>query len=142
MIMICPVREGGGYQTRHAIFSALRSALAQHNLSGGTYTVATPAYLYTNCIMTGLRDVTQGDSKQAQTHWQWDFVQPLLTLSAAQQAQNSLMSKISAGTPVTGDPPSYSGQQPAIDTPPSGQGPSTVGAATPLGGAAVGAQFA
>lgn len=105
MLMICPVRAAGGYQSKTQIFSALQKTIAQHNNQAGTYTIATPTYLYTNCIMTGFRDVSSGGSKQVQTEWQLDFVQPLLTLEAAAAAMNLQMSKMQSGLPIPGDPP-------------------------------------
>jgi hypothetical protein len=128
MRMICPVREAFGYAAKLATIEALQAALAQHNSMGGTYTVATPSFLFTNCIMTGMRDASNGDSAQAQNAWQLDFVQPLLTLQAAQQAQNSLMSQISSGAAINGQP-AWSGLPPTVGAPPSLAAPSVIPAA-------------
>ena len=108
MRMICPARGEGGYGIKLATMMALQSTIAAHNASGGTYTVATPSYFYTNCVMTGMRDTSASDSRQAQNTYQMDFEQPLLTLQDAQAAQNNLMSAITGGTPV-GFPPNWSG---------------------------------
>lgn len=105
MMMICPVKDQGGYQTKTQIFAAMKKTLDQHNGLAGTYTVATPSFLYTNCIMTGFRDASTGESKQAQNQWQLDFSQPLLTLEAATAAMNLQMSKMSSGLAIPGDPP-------------------------------------
>lgn len=140
LLMLAPVRGPGGYDQKLSVFQSLKSALDNHTALGGTYTVATPSYLYTDCILLGLKDVSNGDEKRPQSQWQWDFVQPLLTLDAARAAQNTLMTKISNGAPVTPNADgevSYSGQQPAVGSPPSGVGPSTVSAARPLTGASV-----
>lgn len=102
MLMVVPVRNDFGYAAKLGIMTALQAVLANHNQAGGTYTIVTPSYFYTNCIMVGMRDVSNGASHQAQNAWQMDFVQPLLTLEAAQQAQNSLLSKITNGTQVQG----------------------------------------
>lgn len=102
--MICPVRETLGYATKLATMMLVQKTLDYHNNNGGTYTVATPSYFYTNLIMTGMRDISGSDSKQAQHTWQLEFRQPLLTLEAAQAAQNGLMSKITGGTQVNGTP--------------------------------------
>jgi len=104
MLMICPARDELGYATKLVTMMALKAALDQHNLSGGTYTVITPAYFYTNGILTGLRDVSNASTKQPQNAYQWDFTFPLLTLEAAQSAQNSLMSKLTGNTQVSGQP--------------------------------------
>jgi hypothetical protein len=103
MLMICPVRQRGGYFTKTAIMSTLQKTLALHNNSGGTYTIATPSYFYTDCLMTGFRDASSGDPKQPQDRWRIDFVQPLVTLQQASQVQNSLMNKLTSGMPTNGD---------------------------------------
>lgn len=115
MLMICPVQAPGGYATQTQVLTALKASLDQHNQSGGTYSVITPAYTYTPCVMTGMRDVSGTDSHQRQVRWQLDFLKPLLTLADAQAAQNNLMSKFTSGTafsgapsnsgPVSGNPP-------------------------------------
>jgi len=108
VMMTCPARGRGGYVSKLATMTALTKALSLHNNSGGTYTIATPAYIYTDCIMLGMRDASPGTSHQVQTDWQMDFVQPLVSLDQAQQVYNSLMQKISSGLP-TGSAPSNSG---------------------------------
>lgn len=135
--MICPVKSPGGYTAKLATITALQNALAQHNISGGTYTVATPSFIYTDCVMLSMTDLGPDDSKQVQRTWQLDFRKPLVTLAAATGAQNSLLSRISAQVPVTGDPPPYSGLGPAVGNPASGVGPSVVPASTYLFGSGV-----
>jgi hypothetical protein len=119
LLMNAPVNSEGGYLTKLPIFTALQSSLQLHNNSGGTYSIATPAYIYTNCLMTGMSDVTGSDSKQNQTIWQLDFVQPLITLAQAAQAQNGLMSKLTSGAqlPTT---PAWSGLASAVGSPVQG----------------------
>lgn len=134
--MICPVRDPFGYAAKLATMMALQSTLASHNNSGGTYTVATPSYFYTNCVMLGMKDVTAGDSKQAQVTWQLDFRQPLLTLEQAAQAQNSLMTRLSSGTAIDGIP-SWSGLSPTVGLPPSLAAGSIIPAASGASGSAV-----
>lgn len=115
MRMITPVRNPLGYAIKLATMTALQAVLASHNGQGGTYIVVTPSYIYSNCLMTGMRDISGGQSKQAQYEWQIDFVQPLLTLAAAQSAYSSLMSKMSNFLPVNGSPTSLlSGLGPAV----------------------------
>ena len=102
--MICPVRNPGGYGDKLAKITSLKSSLDQHINAGGTFTIATPSFLYTNCLLLSLRDVSgQGESKQAQSAWQWDFKKPLLTEEDADAAQNTMMNKISGGTPLIKD---------------------------------------
>jgi hypothetical protein len=90
MLMICPTQNN--YLASLGTMMALQSALAQHDAAGGTYTIVTPKYFYTNCIRTRMVDVSTASSHQAQNTYQLDFVQPLLTLEAAQAAQSSLIS--------------------------------------------------
>lgn len=120
MRMICPARGPAGYAVKLATMTALQSAFSLHNASGGTYTIATPSYFYTNCLMSdpGMTDTSNGASLQVQNTYQLDFEQPLLTLQDAQQAQNSLMSRLTAGTPISG-PPAWSGLSPTVGNPPS-----------------------
>jgi hypothetical protein len=133
MLMICPAQQS--YTVKLGIITALRAALYQHNNTGGVYTVATPWYVYTNCVMKpGMRGVPELDSKQDTPTYQLDFEQPLLTLQAAQQAQNSLMAKISGGSQIAGQP-GLSGGQPTVGSPSSQATPPSVPAATGLAGA-------
>lgn len=98
MIMTCPAGPAGGFPAKQTTMIALQNSLAQHNNAGGTYTIMTPSFIYTDCIMTGMQDVSGGDSNQAQYQWQLDFVQPLVSIAAAQNAQNNLMQKLGDGT--------------------------------------------
>ena len=99
-LMICPARDPSGYAAGTAIMAALVSAMAQHDSLGGTYTYVTPKFFYTDLARIRMVDVSSAESKQAQNAYQIDFRKPLLTLQAAQAAQNTLMSKISSGTKV------------------------------------------
>ena len=125
MLMICPVRKSGGYAAKLATMMALQSALTQHNNSGGTYTIATPSYIYTNCLLLDLHDASGSDSKQPQNRYVWDFLQPLLTLQQAQEAQNNLMQKITDGTALNGQP-AWSGLGPTVGVPSSLAGSSVI----------------
>ena len=103
--MIAPVKDTAGYLTKLAIWTALQNSLAAHNAAGGTYTIATPAYPYTNCILTQMTDVTGGGTKQQQIEYQLDFIQPLVTQQQAATAFNSLISKLSSGAQISGATP-------------------------------------
>lgn len=129
MLMICPVRDPGGYAAKLSTITALKSSLDQHVGAGGTFTVATPSFIFTDCLLMNMRDASSGESKQVQTAWQWDFYKPLVTLEDAEQAQNSLMSKISAGTAFNSDP-AWSGLEPTVGNPSSLASPSVVPAAS------------
>lgn len=99
LLMKCPVREDAGYPLKLAIMTALKATLDQHNLSGGTYSVVTGTRIWTDCIMADMTDVSGNESKQYQYEWQIDFVQPLVSLQAAQTALNNLMQRLTNGTP-------------------------------------------
>lgn len=118
MKMICPARGEAGYLASMAAFMTLRATLDQHDRLGGTYTIVTPRAFYTNCVRLRMVDISSGESKQPQHTFQIDFQQPLLTLEAAQQAQNSLMSRLTNGSQINGDP-SYSGAAASIGNPSS-----------------------
>lgn len=107
LLMIAPVKDTLGYLTKLPVFMSLQSSLQTHNNLGGTYTILTPSYVYTNCVMTGMTDASSGESKQQQIQWQLDFIQPLVTKAQAKQAQSSLMSKLSSGASM--GVPSWSG---------------------------------
>lgn len=145
MRMICPANGTLGYAVKLATISALQTALAQHNVSGGTYTVITPSYFYTNCLLTGVRDTSNAGSKQTQNTYQFDFEQPLLTLQDAAQAYNNTMSQLANGTQMqgingglswsgvsqtTGNPASLglTGLSPSATTPAANVSAATVGA--------------
>jgi hypothetical protein len=100
LLMIAPVQDAGGYLTKLAIWEALRSSIEAHVAAGGTFHVATPAHIYTNTLLTTITDVTDGESKQQMIKFQWDFIQPLISLSQAQGAQSSLMSKLTGGQQI------------------------------------------
>jgi hypothetical protein len=118
MIMMCPAgNASGGYPLKLVTMTALQNSLTQHNLTGGLYTIITPCFIYTNCVMTGMRDVSGGQGKQVQDVWQLDFVQPLVTVQSAQTALNGLMSKLANGTAPQGGTPSWSVAGLAVNNP-------------------------
>lgn len=116
MLMRCPARNELGYYAKLATMTALQQALDQHSSLGGTYTIITMSQIYTNGILTALRDVSDPESHQVQNAYQWDFTFPLLTLNDAQSAQNNLMGQLTSGTQVT-DPPAWSSVSTAINSP-------------------------
>jgi hypothetical protein len=100
--MSCPARGSGSYISKLATITALQAALDLHNTTGGTYVIATPSYIFLNCVMTGMRDTTTANTRQYQTEWQLDFMQPLLTLSAAEGAFNNFLQRATLGLPTDG----------------------------------------
>lgn len=115
--MICPVKDTAGYLTKLSLLTALQSSLQSHCNAGGTFNIATPAYIYTNCILTGMTDITGGMTNQKQVAFQLDFEQPLITQAAATAALGTLMGRLSGGQQVTSS--NWSGQVSAI---PAGNG--------------------
>jgi len=118
MLMVCPVRNAFGYYERLPLIMGMVEAFKRHNAAGGTYTVVTPSYIYTNCIMREMRDASSLNTKQPQHMWQLDFEKPLLTVADAEQAQNGLMSMITNGI-ATGLNPVWEGLQTAAQIPAS-----------------------
>jgi hypothetical protein len=101
MLMVCPAQTDGGYILKQAQLTLLQTVIQNHIQTAGTFTVITPAYTYTNCLLTNIRDVTNPSDKQVQYMYQWDFVQPLITTSGALSVLGSLMQNISNGTAVS-----------------------------------------
>lgn len=134
MLMICPARQEGDYWAKQGIISALQSSFQQHNISGGLYTIATPSFMYTDCVMTQMTDVSRRDSLQVQNAFKIDFIQPLVTMDQAEQAQNQLTSAIEGGTPTDG---SLSGPGNVAGNPQSLDAGSIVPASSNVAGAGV-----
>lgn len=132
--MDCTAKRAGEYVAKLATLTALQAALSAHNAAGGLYTIATPAFIYTNCILTALTDVSGAGSNQVQYQYQFDFEQPLVTIDAAQRAYSSLLNKISGGTQISGAP-AWSSPSIAPSSPISGAGLGQV-----VGAGATGAQ--
>jgi hypothetical protein len=104
MSMLIPATAQMPFSSRLSIMMALVSTLKLHINLGGLFSVITSVYVYTNTILKMMRDVSGGETNQAQYRWQLDFFQPLLTLQAANQAQNGLMQTLTNGTPIAGTP--------------------------------------
>lgn len=101
LTMTAPINENTGAMTKLATLSALQAALQAHSNLGGTFIVATPALIYSGCILRTVRDITSGGQATPQEVWQWEFQQPLVTETAAASAVNSLLSKIDGGDKIT-----------------------------------------
>jgi hypothetical protein len=103
VIMDSPMRTPQAFSYKQAIMTALKGTLEQHNNLGGTYTVMTPSYMYTDLILTALTDSSRGNNSLPQNAWRFDFERPLVSLADLQGSQNNLMSKITNGFPSSGD---------------------------------------
>lgn len=129
LMMVCPATSRIPFSQRAAIMQGLQALLAAHNNGGGTYTILTPSQIFTDCIMTRMVDITSGETKQRQIEWQLEFRKPLVSLQDAQNAQNSLMSKLSAFTPVSPDASGgipWSGTPSSVANPAAGVMPSVL----------------
>lgn len=93
--------QDGGYATKGMTFSALKLALDMHNQQGGCYTVMTPSFIFTQCLLRTLTDTSgfSEQNKQVQYSWQFEFEQPLITLEQVNSVLGGLMSKFDSGTP-------------------------------------------
>ncbi|HBA3118192.1 TPA: hypothetical protein J6N97_001684 [Escherichia coli] len=118
LVMEAPVNENTGAMTKLVTMSALQSVLQAHSNLGGTFIVATPSVIYSNCILRVVRDITSGNDPLPQRSWIWDFEQPLITDNGAEQAVNNFLNKIGAGDMVTD--PSWTNTANALGNTPLG----------------------
>lgn len=123
--MLCPARTGANnYDSIQAKITRIQQQLTAHILAGGTFTVATPATIYDNCLLTTVRDISNAGDKKVQGVFQWDFVKPLITQQQADAAYNNLYAKLQGGLPVP-NPPTNSGPSAAIGNATTNQPAST-----------------
>lgn len=101
VLMIAPAKGNGGYITKSQKITQLKKSLDIHDSQGGMYNIVTPAFTYTNCILSDIVDVSSGESKQVQSEYRFDFIKPVLTLEDAASAYNSLMNSLNSGYVVT-----------------------------------------
>lgn len=118
LVMEAPVNENTGAMTKLVTMSALQSVLQAHSNLGGTFVVATPSVIYSNCILRTVKDITSGNDALPQRSWMWDFEQPLITETGAEQAVNNFLNKIGAGDMVTD--PSWTNTANALGNTPLG----------------------
>src|SRR5580698_2192041 len=119
MIMITPMKQEGAWETKLAIMTALKATLDSHNNAGGTYTVCTPAFIYTDMLMVDLVDVSTAQSPIPQNAWRWDFTKPLVSLDNMQGSQSNLMNQVSNGVQPVGGDSATSGPGTTFTSPPS-----------------------
>ncbi|QHP80643.1 hypothetical protein EO763_12275 [Pectobacterium odoriferum] len=101
LMMDAPVNENTGAMTKLVTFSALQAVLQAHANLGGTFIVATPSLIYSNCILRTVKDASAGSEGLPQRSWLWEFEQPLITEKDAERAENSFFNKINDGDQVT-----------------------------------------
>lgn len=136
MLMVCPAGNSVSYTEKQAVMSGLKQTIDAHNLAGGLYIVNTPSFVYSNCILKDIVDMSSGESEQVEYLWQWNFEMPLTTMAQAQAAQNNLMSKLSNGLQVdqpAGNNSWWSNPDNTVGDPSSGAAGTTLPAATPSG---------
>ena len=92
--------KDGGYINRGVSITALKAALDNHNKAGGTYIVMTPAFVYTDCLLTSFTDIAgfSEQNKQVQYSWSLEFIQPLLYASQLDSVMNGLLNAITDGS--------------------------------------------
>jgi hypothetical protein len=103
--MIAPARGKLSMWTKLAKITLLQNILERHNLTGGSYSLITPAFIYTNCLMKSMRDASDATTKQVQNQWILEFEKPLLTVDDALTQQNRLnqvLDGINSGQRTTG----------------------------------------
>ena len=118
MIMVVPMRQEGAWANKLAVMQALKATLDNHNNSGGTYTVCTPAFTYTNMLMLNLVDVST-PTPIPQNAWRWDFTRPLVSLADLEGAQSNLMNQITNGVAPPGQVSTTTGQGTALTNQPN-----------------------
>ncbi|ECF2938605.1 hypothetical protein E2G14_06880 [Salmonella enterica subsp. enterica serovar Reading] len=104
MQMVRPASTAdGGYATKGITFTTLKLALDMHNQQGGCYTVMTPSFIYTRCLMRSFIDTSgfSEQNKQVQQIWQIEFEQPLITVEQSESVLGALMRKFDSGTPAS-----------------------------------------
>lgn len=101
MLMDAPLNDNTGAMTKLVTLTALQAVLQAHANLGGTYVVATPAIIYTSCILRTVRDVSGSSDPVPQRQWLWDFEKPLVSENEAGGAVNNFLSKIGNGDKVT-----------------------------------------
>jgi hypothetical protein len=94
---IAPVNRIAGYLSKTLIISSAINDLKKHIDAGGYFIVLTPGYIYQDCLLKGMTDISPESDKQKQIIWQLDFEQPLITQTQAQVAQNQLIQKLTSG---------------------------------------------
>jgi hypothetical protein len=102
MQMLCPVQNDPNrdYLAKQSVLTNLQNQIQTHVSLGGTFTVVTPAYTYSDVLLVNIRDTSPPSDKQVQLIWQLDFVQPLITTAGEQQALGNFMTKAANGLPT------------------------------------------
>lgn len=97
LVSFCPATKNTPLIPKLGIMMALKATIENHVQAGGSFTVMTPSYIYTDCLLTGIVDVSTEQTNQVQWAYQWDFVQPLLTFPQGNGAINGLITNLTNG---------------------------------------------
>jgi hypothetical protein len=97
MLGHCPAGGGTPWVIKIATMTALQKVIQAHINAGGTFTVLTPSYVYTGCLLVNFQDVSAGETNQSQVSWQMDFMQPLITFPNVGGALSTFMTTIANG---------------------------------------------
>lgn len=120
--MATPASSSISLQQRQGAFKTLKTTLDNHIALGGYFNVATPAFIYTGCLLLNLSDASDvPDGAQTQTRWVWNFEQPLLTVQQADAVVSEGMAKIANQTYNAGDPPGNKPLLTSVSNPTIGQ---------------------
>ena len=103
LIWDTPMRGNDAWNKRLSVMTQLQAFITYHNNHGGTYTITTPSFIYTNMLLTSLADASRGQNPIPQNAWKFDFTKPLISITDLTAAQNAMMSKITAGLATNGD---------------------------------------
>jgi hypothetical protein len=138
LIWDTPMRGAGAWNIKLATMTSIKKIFDNHINAGGLFTVATPAYIYTNLILTGLTDNSRGTVALPQNAWRFDFERPLVVRAELEQAfynLSQLFTRVQNGTLTDG---SWSGIPPSIGAsatqPQSSPGPISVVPSTSTSG--------
>lgn len=99
--LIAPVNQPGGYAIKLAFWEVLSEIITAHNNQGGSFLVMTPAKVYPGMLLTEITDITSGEGNQPQIEWQFDFVQPIISVQSAIAAMSNLTQKLTNGAKLT-----------------------------------------
>lgn len=103
--MLCPVRNNAhNYPALQATVTRIQQQLTAHILAGGSFTVATPGFIYSDCLLLAMRDISNAGDRKVQGAFQLDFAKPLVTQQAAEKTFNALYAKLAGGLPVENPP--------------------------------------
>ena len=101
MLMYCPATSLYNFALRRTFISGILSSLDLHVRLGGLFVVYTPFFTYDNCVLTGIRDASEGSVTELQNAMIFDFMRPMIMdEQEAQTAQNAFMSKITDGEKI------------------------------------------